>query len=171
MICEPWGSQNSGVKYDLLKQFELIHNDIDPEQILEDIKVNPEDFTDNNDVIENDHEVENDNENEELDPEYTPDPTKFECSECGEKFKKVFNLVKHFNKNHRGEDDLYLCPLCPKKSFEQVNTLYKHVRKTHIKSGLDGFYKRDIQWLHCEYCPKFFNQQRALETHIGKPKF
>ena len=142
----------------------MINSEIEPEQILEDIKVNPEDFNDNEEIIED--------QNEDKDPEYIPEnPKKFECLECGETFKKVFNLVIHFNKNHRDENELYLCPLCPKKSFEQVNTLYKHVRKTHIKSGLDGFYKRDIQWLHCEYCPKFFNQQRALETHITRYEF
>ena len=52
--------------------------------------------------------------------------------------------------------------------FKEVKLLYKHVRKIHIKSKMDGFYSHDIQWINCMYCPKFFNQKRALDTHIIK---
>ena len=46
-----------------------------------------------------------------------------------------------------------------------MKNLHKHVRKAHVNSEIDG---NSTQWLHCDYCPKFFNTKRALGIHIVK---
>ena len=132
--------------------YNYVQDNYDVDHLLdEDIKVSPEDYTDEK-LIEN--------QSDENFQENINQPNVFDCSKCNESYKKLFNLVKHFNKKHRKENDQYMCPKCPKKQFKQVKFLYKHVRKTHIKSELDGFYKHDIKWINCAYCPKFFNQKR-----------
>ena len=72
--------------------------------------------------------------------------------------------------NHRDDNqDQYLCPLCIQKGkprqYKEVKNLHKHVRKAHVNSEIDG---NSTQWLHCDYCPKFFNTKRALGIHIVK---
>ena len=132
--------------------YNYVQDNYDVDHLLdEDSKVSPEDYTDEK-VIEN--------QSDENFKENINQSNDFDCSKCNESYKKLFNLVKHFNKKHRNENDQYICPKCPKKQFKQVKFLYKHVRKIHIKSELDGFYKHDIKWINCAYCPKFFNQKR-----------
>jgi len=75
----------------------------------EDIKTSPDEFNDEN-IIDN-----------QSDPNFVlenSDQSKFDCSKCDESFKKILNLVKHFNKKHKSESDKYICPKCPKKQFK-----------------------------------------------------
>ena len=93
----------------------------------------------------------------------------YACSKCDESYRKILNLTKHYNKKHRDEDDTqYYCPLCPKQQYKELNNVIKHVRKVHVKSKMDADYQRNIKWIYCTYCPKYFHQQRSLETHIAK---
>ena len=95
--------------------------DINDDETLEDIKINPE--------IPDFYDESGNNESEEKYQE-----TEFKnCSKCDETFSNLSELVKHFNEKHKPTNGQYLCPLCPKEKFENFENLNKHIKKIHLK--------------------------------------
>lgn len=79
-------------------------------------------------------------------------PKKYQCNECGRKYRNKNSLRKHVHSHLLGP--LYECDICEKRYHSY------HSLKCHILSHLNN------QNYKCKLCDKTFNEVHSLTRHI-----
>jgi len=80
----------------------------------------------------------------------------FTCLNCGSNFLQLSTLSKHFDVQHRGQENVFVCPEC-RKSFQQKASLQQHLR-IHSNTKL----------YQCSSCSRTFNWEASLRIHLKK---
>ena len=89
--------------------------------------------------------------------------------------------MDHFNKKlNQNSNDLYICPLCSKADFENLNEVKEHVQSLHesvdIKTETTKttrlkrkrYLMKKENAIQCDYCTKLFNHKSNLKYHVSK---
>ena len=73
-----------------------------------------------------------------------PDTKRYFCNKCGKTFSRLADLKKHILRVHKGQSNVYICPICSDKIFENYQDLRDHIFCSHnIKEGNNFF--RQVQ--------------------------
>ena len=91
------------------------------------------------------------------------------------------DFVDHYNQKHnQNSKDLFMCPLCSKADFENLNEVKEHVRTLHesveIKTDTEEntrlkrkkYLMKKENAIQCDYCSKLFNHKSNLKYHVSK---
>ena len=96
-------------------------------------------------------------------------PSTFDCIHCSRTFTKQRALQHHIMKMHGNKDDEFECDICG-KSYKHQAQFVKHLKVAHPEVTGDpekDDKKNPPSAFLCPHCPKSFNANAALETHIA----
>ena len=90
-------------------------------------------------------------------------PKPHSCSQCGERFRKKSNLLRHVQRVHEGKEKkeidfqkIYKCSICS-SSFTRNIILTDHMTTVH-----------NIEYHKCSKCDKRFRKKANLLGHVGR---